>query len=401
MTSFYRKLKNISLKPIIQVSFLIFIILLSVFIVYSIILPKLLPSNIVSISNFTATDTNNNMKYDKIGVLIKNIGTSSILPKSIEFSNSTDKIIWNINSTLKINNNEETVLIVSTSNLSLEIPSNTNYDFTIIFSYSDSEKKQYTIPILVYFDELESVNLPMDNLLLWLKPDVFFALGDKSEIGLWIDSSPNNHNTIQLTNSYKPKLLLNNIDNNPSIFFNGVNNFLSLDDFSYNTSNLSFFIVFKPINTEFFGHLIGHYDWGTNERSWLIRLHERRINALFSKNGSFDEETGKNCFSSSLILSSQTVLSEIAWNRGNISMYINNIYQNVFETKFNSSFSSLHDSKAKISIGASLYNSLAKFFFHGSIAEILIYEKTLNESERQNITNYLMQKWDIIEPFFK
>jgi hypothetical protein len=85
-----------------------------------------------------------------------------------------------------------------------------------------------------------------NDLALWYRADVGVQEGS---VDLWNDFSGNNYQVIQATTASQPSRVSNQINFNPSLVFDGTDDYLPISDLNYSNSNgldgLASFVVFK------------------------------------------------------------------------------------------------------------------------------------------------------------
>lgn len=259
------------------------------------------------------------------------------------------------------------------------------------------------IILLVFIDTVFSQIKPnqIAGLSLWLRADTNYVLSG-SDVSQWNDCSGNNNNASQNVSASKPLWLGNILNGNPVLNFDGLNDFFNGSIISnINNSSLSIFIV---------------------------------ANGLAYNGSNASPLFGINCypnqfyFSRSSISQSLNILNTDVYGNGLMSTinslpntgfsykifeYLKSIY-NISHIYVNGTFS---DSTANgLQVGAftngNYYIGLGNGgcyidYYHGNIAEIIIYTHPLTDNERISIERYLRFKYaaqinlgsDIIIPY--
>jgi len=228
-----------------------------------------------------------------------------------------------------------------------------------------------------------SFGLPSsDNVKLWLKVDNL-SLNDNSQVNSWQDSSGNNSVTSIWDNKPIYKSSVNWVLwNKPVIKFNWINNYFTNDNLSsISTNKHSIFTVFHPLSNSKEYVLLGFHDggWG-NEEVYFIK-DNGNINHVDAFAGdvviSNNNNYGKNVMLS-LLLDDSDVIWNINWQEGSGS-------------------DSLANTHAKFSIWQEYDSWLSTGnFFNWYIAEIIMYDKIVSEEEKQEIENYLYNKYNFV-----
>jgi len=244
----------------------------------------------------------------------------------------------------------------------------------------------------------------VSGLKLWLRSDSAVSL-NVNKVIQWTDCSGTNNNALQSTDNFRPILSANNplMNNHPAISFDGVNDFLmsTTPITNLNTTSMSVFIVANGNNVSSAG--IGDILFGINDYSNGIWINRFRSNECFSvvsqctfgaslksQNGSL-QNTGYNF----------TLFDYIKTLGTSSNIYINQLFQQT--TTDATQTSAFTNNNYYIGNGSFNYQG----YYSGSFAEILVYSNALNDADRTNIENYLLNKYappvhlgqDIIIPY--
>ncbi len=216
-----------------------------------------------------------------------------------------------------------------------------------------------------------------NNIILWLDASTL-NLNDGDPVSTWSDISTKNNDAVQLNPSNQAHLKVDGIKK--SVQFDGTNDFY---DFTHNitTSGLTAFIVTKrdaSLNTQSaIISLSKHYVY--TQSSTIRGLYANLINHtipfpndIFSQ---FSIQTGSNSTSDDLNITS--TLSSKNFTRGPF---------------FNNTHSTLGALKSQNGLGSYLK------FFNGEIAEVILFNNTLNTAEVNIISEFLSIKHGIV-PF--
>ncbi len=248
----------------------------------------------------------------------------------------------------------------------------------------------------VYYEELTATNsggtstssvyaaitdtsLSSTNLKLWLRSDeATSSTKDSTSVSTWYDVSGNLNNAEQSTPADEPLYRTSGIDSKPALSFDGSSSYLSLPistSLGIQNSDYEMFIVAKSssTNTQFIaGGTPGNYELQLNGGQ----------GARFIPAGS------------------------IYLDEGNSNDYTNG-QAHIFDIKATSSEGVIHvDGSAGGYVLSNTQSSdagvldlgrrgNASLYFNGDIAEVIVYNSNLSLSQRQSITQYLSQRYNI------
>ncbi|HOK38691.1 MAG TPA: PKD domain-containing protein [Bacteroidales bacterium] len=243
---------------------------------------------------------------------------------------------------------------------------------------------------LIYFLLFVSVNfviaqIPDENLQLWLRADSVVANSNK--VSRWYDLSSNNYLITQLTEINCPIVIENSLNNQPVIQFDGINDYLDGGDIlNLGANSHTFFIVGKSNSNN--GTFIAKSKWAAVPDRY----------ALWFETGLFKWQYHDNSQKvlTSSFNTSQYMLITATNDRQND---VNNLYKNsVFLGQIDIANSYNINSLNNFLIGA--YNNSSGtlppktgYYLNGEIGEIIIYDSLLNTLQKEQVENYLMDKY--------
>ncbi|WP_020526313.1 FG-GAP-like repeat-containing protein [Flexithrix dorotheae] len=239
--------------------------------------------------------------------------------------------------------------------------------------------------ILVANENSNSISLlayspiPTKNLKMWLAADLGVSKDGNGKISSWNDWSNNGNNAGQLTPANQPVLEDNQINGLPTIKFNGSNQFLNFNADYLIDSDYAFFVVEARNSNKNNNFFIGGNDNSQNKGIMAGYYNENMISL-----GSFEDNLG-NYLTDYNIPEYGITHFEFSTDSGRYLTW--NAALMAFS--FDSTGISSYDSPF---IGRSLNQ-----YYEGNIAEIIIYNKWLSESEREDIFIYLQQKYNIYQ----
>ncbi|MEX0811979.1 MAG: PKD domain-containing protein [Chitinophagales bacterium] len=297
---------------------------------------------------------------------------------------------WNV-----VNNAVRYSLLVDTSNaftsaqtytnitgnsIKISLPGNQTYFWKVIaYNYcNDSTNSE--------FSEF-SVFSPSDlnGLTLWLRADSGVVMTSDT-VSQWSDLSGNDFHATQLNTPNKPVFIpsVSEINNYPAISFDGANDFLNGPQIpGLDTSSISIFIVTKGRSQT--GVAAGLFNIGDNSNGmWLYRR-------MFSQRFTFTNNNSGN----NQILDVNNSMP----NTG----FIYGLYGMIKSYETNTRLF-INSSQRAISNNTSLSgtflndNYLIGYaqgfqYFNGSIAEIILFDKSLDSTEQRQVESYIYNKY--------
>jgi hypothetical protein len=215
-------------------------------------------------------------------------------------------------------------------------------------------------------------------LRLWLKADRAEANNNNPVFSIK-NSTDDLIDFAQVSNTpnIAPRLITKAVNSRPVLRFDGIDDFLTSTTTSIHTNNgLSIIVVGKTNNTSNNDQTyIGKFDLVNNEREWRLQNDEFNIT---SNTRSFENNN-----------TNFNILSAL-WSPTDpqLSIAINN---NTPST--NTGSTSITNTTEPIIVGANLQGSTG--FLNGDIAEILVYNKKLSDSELSKIRTYMNSKYKV------
>lgn len=228
-----------------------------------------------------------------------------------------------------------------------------------------------------------------NELSIWLDASTISA-SNGSTVSNWSDISGNNNHFLQTSASLKPSFVeSSSINSKPAVLFSNDNLFSSSIS-SLNTSNISWFIVSKTSATGLQVLFRSNYSSGagsSSQSAQLLGLYSSSsggvIQYVRASNGVLKGNTSSFSTNSNIISS--------IWGNSQLLSYKNNSFENSIATGNVSPAG--HN---LICIGANSSDpSINYLSFSGEIAEIIIYNTSLNNAQRIILNNYLSSKYNI------
>lgn len=251
--------------------------------------------------------------------------------------------------------------------------------------------------------ELIAITLPIVPLLeVWLSSDSL-NLNDNDAIALWEDKSGNEYNAIQENINNRPRYISNSINNKPSISFAEniidaeatpptlASSFLTLPTDSRIENTFDIFLVAEPSETRENGSENLSGTQGTSGQKYVLYPNQEGVNAgmgiSLGTNGLANYEHGNSYLPATAIFlgnMSGYNLTNIKYSNKQPFIYTNSVLrrEGLISTK--------NTVLTPMRIGGGHWGD-----FTGSVAEILIFKSDLNDDQRQFISDYLMEKYNL------
>ena len=263
---------------------------------------------------------------------------------------------------------------------------------------TDSERTAIENYLAVKYN-ISNPSIPTDSLQLWLKADEGVTLNG-STVSSWIDQSVNGNNALQSTTNRQPLLVNNALNGKPVLHFDGINDRLALTD-STTMSKLSLFLVFKIDSG-----LVGNN--GTDPLPYYpIKLNGYGLSMrnFFSSNSPnlidpfVGEESWVHAQAPNIAAYNQWKVLNVVANQTMWNTTVRSNGVDAVITPQGTSSSPLSVSLGRQDgsdgIGGADNVPAGHLIFKGDIAEVIVYNKVLSDSERSDVENYLADKYNI------
>lgn len=136
-------------------------------------------------------------------------------------------------------------------------------------------------------------------------------------------------------------------------------------------------------------YLLGRYDTGLSDRSWIIGTDvsgEKRLRVLLSDDGTYGSSHSKDYLTTANVFDNQWHLYGFTWNSGTLKLFVDGREQSVTKT-YDASFTTLKATSTDLIIGARLINGAPSAFLTGQQGHQWIFNKTLPTSEAMQLFN--------------
>jgi hypothetical protein len=235
---------------------------------------------------------------------------------------------------------------------------------------------------------LAATNIPLTNLVVWLKADTGVIIGQSNEATAWLDQSGSGNDASLLSGT--PVLVNSAVNGRPAIQFDGVSAAYSLPNFPAAVAQEDLFIVLKVAEAE----------PATSAGSW--EFGSAGPNYYPASDGTIADDLGSGG-QYELGNPPQSLTQYHVYNvdaaTGEWTARING---NIIYSTTNNVFSRWEG--APVTLGESVlingYGSEWSWsysaFFNGEIAEVLMFNRVLAEPEREAVEMYLAGKYELV-----
>ena len=226
------------------------------------------------------------------------------------------------------------------------------------------------------------------NLQLWLEADRGIELSSGNSVSRWKDQSGHGLHASQLTTTIgQPLLQASAVNGKPSVQFDGTTSYLQmLPGFADFTQGLSIFVVASPTSTGSSARLIDLGNGQDNHNIFLGRSGTSQSLLYSTRIGNAGTDT------TGIYALSQNAYQVISVTDDGITGGVRKLYKNsnLWEQGGTQTISSL--TRTLNYIGKSNWNDS---LYQGAIAEILVYNRRLSDTERQRVESYLAGKYAV------
>jgi hypothetical protein len=220
------------------------------------------------------------------------------------------------------------------------------------------------------------------NLILWLRADCVTGNGadpaDNSTVSTWTDLSGNGSNATANGSPTYQSGAAYLINSQPVINFNGASTFSSIDIRANSRPNISIFAVYKLRGSNQAGV------WGVDDGGW-----DRFFMARWSGDNGIISHSGQTAVPNSGVVNATKFITTIyKYNVDNGS----SVYDNgEFVSPLFKDTADPNAALANLRIGSIGHG----FNLTGDIAEIIIFNQALSESDRKTVNSYLNTKYNL------
>ncbi len=246
----------------------------------------------------------------------------------------------------------------------------------------------------------------IDNLVLWLEPTSSTSfknqndsldISDGNTISSWIDVTPSKSNPISLdqtTAASRPTYVVDGINGLPTVRFIGDSNnqrLVKTDAMAGYNVDVTYFIVMKVssfatrnqalgIVGASAGTVVGHELWAETDRSLASNFWT----------GSANQGTITSAANSLALNKIVMVTNSFSGKRALARTYQNKTLVNSVAVSFQGAY--VTGSGDGVAVGDRFVGGIP---FKGDISEFIIYDRFLNDTERNSVQDYLIRKYNI------
>ena len=215
--------------------------------------------------------------------------------------------------------------------------------------------------------------LPISDIKFWLKADEGVS---RDHANVWTDSSGGQSDGIQVIPGYQPQVVENAINGKPVVRFDGVGTYLSFPDFLSSLTQGEVFVVLKSTGTQVDTNTLwmmgDDYIWGPQQ-------YPQSDGTIYEN---FGTRNGKGTGPPIQALN-QVNLYGVSSKAGEFVTRLNG--QEQYRTASNTVFF-----PTAPLLGGGVYG---RHRFGGDVAEVIIFDRSLSQSERDSVQYYLADKY--------
>jgi hypothetical protein len=235
----------------------------------------------------------------------------------------------------------------------------------------------------------------MDGLTMWLAGDAGISTDDQGFVTSWLDQSGNGHDATQPDPSRRPFFADAGLNGLPVVWFDGGGNFLSVTDEVLTSQQFTILAVVNDTRDRTdhsFREVFSNWSFSNTVTSvFLGSVNGNPVRARLTDNfGGADPPYDQQGVGS---------ITDPAWHfifTGVSGAVDAVVYQNFDPLAVKGSPLTPRDLTTPYVVGRQ--GALDAEFWHGDIAELLVYDRELSAGELQQNWNYLQQKWDLPTP---
>ena len=234
-------------------------------------------------------------------------------------------------------------------------------------------------------------SIPTQNLRLWLRSDAGITLNG-STVSQWADQSGSGTHAVQATSTSQPTLVSGVVNSKPAVRFDGVNDFLNFTLPVNGLSGATIVLVSsaaQDIDGDWNGVASAPIFW--NETASWGALHLSPFQRLVKFRFGTGQTSNLNTYTRPVTINAGWSLTTAIKNGTTESLYGNS----VLVLSQGGKLSTLANIRDTAALGQG-YND--NTYFPGDIAEVLVYTRTLTDTERQQVEQYLLTKYAITPP---
>ena len=226
---------------------------------------------------------------------------------------------------------------------------------------------------------------PTTSLTLWLRADAAITTDSSGNVSTWADVSGHAHDATQGTASSRPQLLSAALNGMPSLKFDGTTFLTIPSTLPSFVTGVTAFVIGKPTAVANWGR---YFDFGTGQSANnLFLCREGTTNNLYW--WAITPSGNATARGTALLPLNQYQLAEVTENSTLIQLFVNGALAT----------SSTGAAPANVALTSNFIaksNWATDALFQGEIAEVIVYNRALTIPERQQVENYLNQKYRLV-----
>jgi autotransporter-associated beta strand protein len=216
--------------------------------------------------------------------------------------------------------------------------------------------------------------------------DAANATTSSGTVTSWSDS--NNNVTFTEGSSTPVTYSATGINGHPAVVFNGSSNYLQNLTYTNSTNGLSYFVIMKPNSPTNYGRTVafaanGATDWGSASYT-VLDVTSNGSNIQIERNG-----TGNNP------LPSGDFLADSVWGTSGGSLYVSggNLGTSSTSSSYATQGTTGNFNISQTRLGTGFSGGSPNWYWSGSIGEVVAYNATLTTTQREEVEQYLNNKW--------
>lgn len=214
------------------------------------------------------------------------------------------------------------------------------------------------------------------NIRLWLKADAITGLNDNDNISTWEDSSANGYDVTQGTGTKQPTYQTNELNSLPVVRFDGGDTLTNMTSIMSADPSFTVFAVAKSSD----------WDAATNDvlnigddftQAFILRTQSSNTMKVWQPN--------TNNLTTGTITDSNWYYFSYTYNASTnaAELFLDGVSADT------ATISGIDPDKTYIG------SFIDSFYFTGDIAEVIVYEQELSDTDRESVENYLATKYNL------
>ncbi|MEM1059739.1 MAG: chitobiase/beta-hexosaminidase C-terminal domain-containing protein, partial [Verrucomicrobiota bacterium] len=227
-----------------------------------------------------------------------------------------------------------------------------------------------------------AVAFPHEGLRLWLRADQGVTKDGDDRISEWNDLSGNQVDFQQANADLQPVWLETGLGGVPAVSFDGNDDYLNAGDreLHSNSTGLTVFLVRKSNNTAN-RTMLSKFDAANNERGWAYLAQQFNVQE--------DPDKANSAFAASYATSTAIQINTGTWEPGGL---VQTWVDGVVSGTATKSVVDIGDTNANLYLGC--MGNLSSYF-HGRIAEVMVFNRSLSELERTEVAVSLALRYGV------